>query len=318
VRLVVTGGAGYIGSVVTQHLLEAGHEVLVVDDLSTGHEDAVPRGAELVVGDIRGLTGLLEGRGRYDGVLHFAAKSLVGESGSNPAVYWDNNVGGSLAVLVAMRDLGISKLVFSSTAATYGQPEESPIREDVPTNPTNAYGATKLAVDHMISSFSAAHGLGAVSLRYFNVAGAYAGLGERHTTETHLIPLALQVASGTRERLAVYGDDYPTRDGTCIRDYLHVADLADAHLLALGHAEPGRHDVLNLGNGNGFSVQEVITTVREVTGHPLPAVVEGRRAGDPASLVASSELAQKTLGWSPRRPDVAEMVRDAWDLVKPA
>ena len=323
-RLVVTGGAGYIGSVVTQHLLEAGHEVLVVDDLSTGHEDAVPRGAELSVSDVRRLRDTLEGRGAFDGVLHFAAKSLVGESGTNPEVYWDNNVGGSLAVLVAMRDLGIPRLVFSSTAATYGQPEESPIREDFPTAPTNAYGATKLAVDHMITSFCAAHGLGAVSLRYFNVAGAYAGLGERHTTETHLIPLALQVASGTRERLAVYGDDYPTRDGTCIRDYIHVADLADAHLLALDHAAPstdgggGRHDVFNLGNGNGFSVQEVITTVREVTGHPVPAVVEGRRAGDPASLVASSELAQKTLGWTPRRPDVAEMVRDAWELVRPS
>jgi UDP-glucose 4-epimerase len=318
VRLVVTGGAGYIGSVVTQHLLEAGHEVVVVDDLSTGHEDAVPRGAELVVSDVRDLHGTLEGRGPFDGVLHFAAKSLVGESGTNPEVYWDNNVGGSLAVLAAMRDLGIPRLVFSSSAATYGQPEESPIREDFPTAPTNAYGATKLAVDHMIASFCAAHGLAAVSLRYFNVAGAYAGLGERHATETHLIPLALQVASGARAQLAVYGDDYPTRDGTCVRDYIHVADLADAHLLALDHAAEARHDVFNLGNGSGFSVQEVITTVREVTGHPVPAVVEGRRAGDPASLVASSELAQKALGWAPRRPDVAEMVRDAWELVRPS
>jgi len=318
VRLVVTGGAGYIGSVVTQHLLEAGHEVLVVDDLSTGHEDAVPTGAELVVSDIRVLRDTLDGRGSYDGVLHFAAKSLVGESGSDPAVYWDNNVGGSLAVLVAMRDLGIPRLVFSSTAATYGQPEESPIREDVPTAPTNAYGATKLAVDHMITSFASAHGLGAVSLRYFNVAGAYRGLGERHTTETHLIPLALQVASGTRPQLAIYGDDYPTRDGTCIRDYIHVADLADAHLLALDHAAEGRHDILNLGNGTGFSVQQVIDTVREVTGSPVPAQVLCRRPGDPASLVASSELAQKTLGWTPRRPDVAEMVRDAWELVRPS
>jgi UDP-glucose 4-epimerase len=317
VRLVVTGGAGYIGSVVTQHLLEDGHEVLVVDDLSTGHEDAVPEGARLVVSDIRRLRDVLDGEGAFDGVLHFAAKSLVGESAANPQIYWDNNVGGSLAVLVAMRDLGIPRLVFSSTAATYGEPEESPIREDVATRPTNAYGATKLAVDNMITSFSTAHGLAAVSLRYFNVAGAYAGLGERHTTETHLIPLALQVAAGTRERLAIYGDDYPTRDGTCVRDYIHVADLADAHLLALAHAGKSRHDVLNLGNGAGFSVQEVIDTVRDVTGHPVPARVEGRRAGDPASLVASSELAQKTLGWQPRRPDVAEMVRDAWELVRP-
>jgi UDP-glucose 4-epimerase len=317
VRLVVTGGAGYIGSVVTQHLLEDGHEVLVVDDLSTGHEDAVPKGARLIVSDIRRLRETLERQGDFDGVLHFAAKSLVGESAVDPEIYWDNNVGGSLAVLVAMRELGIPRLVFSSTAATYGEPEESPIREDFPTRPTNAYGATKLAVDNMITSFAKAHGLAAVSLRYFNVAGAYGGLGERHTTETHLIPLALQVSAGTREQLAIYGDDYPTRDGTCVRDYIHVADLADAHLLALDHATGGRHDILNLGNGAGFSVQEVIDTVREVTGHPVPAAVQDRRPGDPASLVASSDLAQQELGWKPRRPDVAEMVRDAWELVRP-
>jgi UDP-glucose 4-epimerase len=251
-------------------------------------------------------------------VLHFAAKSLVGESAVDPATYWDNNVGGSLAVLTAMRDLGIPRLVFSSTAATYGQPEESPIREDVPTRPTNAYGASKLAVDNMITSFSLAHGLAAVSLRYFNVAGAYGRLGERHATETHLIPLALQVAAGTRDVLAVHGDDYPTRDGTCVRDYIHVADLAEAHLLALDHAGAGRHDILNLGNGAGFSVQEVVDTVREVTGRPLPTRVGERRPGDPASLVASSDRAQQELGWTPRRPEVAEMVRDAWALVQAA
>lgn len=317
-KLLVTGGAGYIGSVVVSQLLDEGHEVSVFDDLSKGHEEAIPEGAEFIRGSLldAGRVGEVLAGG-FDGVLHFAALSLVGESVAEPEKYYRNNVCGTLNLLEAMVEHGASRLVFSSTAAVYGEPEEVPIKEDDPALPTNPYGASKLAVDRLIGAVAEARGLAATSLRYFNVAGAYGGLGERHTTETHLIPLALQVASGKRERLAIYGDDYPTRDGTCIRDYIHVADLADAHLLALDHAVPGRHDIFNLGNGNGFSVQQVIDTVREVTGHPVPARVEGRRAGDPASLVASSALASERLGWQPRRPEVAEMVRDAWELAKP-
>ena len=226
---------------------------------------------------------------RPEAVLHFAAKSLVGVSQQQPEDYWHTNVGGSLALLEAMRAADCRRIVFSSTAATYGEPESVPIREDAPTRPTNTYGASKLAVDHMLTSYAVAHGFAAVSLRYFNVAGAAYGLGERHATETHLIPLALQVAAGQRESLTVFGEDYPTPDGTCIRDYVHVGDLADAHLLALPAPAAGEHRIYNLGNGTGFSVQEVVDAVREVTGHPVPVVVGARRAGDPAQLVASSD-----------------------------
>jgi UDP-glucose 4-epimerase len=215
-----------------------------------------------------------------------------------------------------MRAVDCRRIVFSSTAATYGEPESVPIREDAPTRPTNTYGASKLAVDHMLTSYAVAHGFAAVSLRYFNVAGAAYGLGERHATETHLIPIALQVAAGTREALTVYGEDYPTPDGTCIRDYIHVADLADAHLLALPAPAPGEHRIYNLGNGTGFSVQEVVDAVREVTGHPVPVVVGERRAGDPAQLVASSDRIRADLGWAPRHTDLAGIVRDAWDVAR--
>jgi UDP-glucose 4-epimerase len=225
-------------------------------------------------------------------------------------------VGGSLALLEAMRAVDCRRIVFSSTAATYGEPESVPIREDAPTRPTNTYGASKLAVDHMLTSYAVAHGFAAVSLRYFNVAGAAYGLGERHATETHLIPLALQVAAGQRDTLTVYGQDYPTPDGTCIRDYVHVEDLADAHLLALTAPEPGEHRIYNLGNGTGFSVQEVVDAVREVTGHAVPVVVGDRRPGDPAQLVASSELIRKDLGWTPKHTELPGIVRDAWDVSK--
>ncbi|MGW5690158.1 UDP-glucose 4-epimerase GalE [Streptomyces asiaticus] len=313
-KYLVTGGAGYVGSVVAAHLLEAGHRVTVLDDLSTGHRAGVPEGAEFIEGRIQDAAKWLDPT--YDGVLHFAAFSQVGESVVNPEKYWVNNVGGTTELLAAMRDAGVRTLVFSSTAATYGEPDQVPITEDLPTAPTNPYGASKLAVDHMISGECAAHGLAAVSLRYFNVAGAYGTYGERHDPESHLIPLVLQVAQGRREAISVFGDDYATPDGTCVRDYIHVADLADAHLLALGAAASGEHLICNLGNGNGFSVREVIETVRQVTGHPIPEIAAPRRGGDPAVLVASAERAKERLGWRPTRADLAGIVADAWEFAQ--
>ncbi|GJF02933.1 UDP-glucose 4-epimerase GalE [Pseudonocardia sp. D17] len=309
-KLLVTGGAGYVGSVCAAHLLEAGNQVVVLDDLSTGHRDAVPDGARFVEGDLAEAAGDVLAEG-FDGVVHFAARSLVGESVQRPEIYWDGNVVKSLRLLEAIRTHGTPRLVFSSTAATYGEPEQVPIREDSPTRPTNPYGASKLAIDHMISSYAAAHGLAATSLRYFNVAGAHGRYGERHTVETHLIPIVLQVAAGARESVQMFGDDWDTPDGTCVRDYIHVDDLADAHLRALDRAEPGRHAIYNLGVGEGFSVREVVEACRTVTGHPIPAVVAPRRAGDPAVLVASSERARAELGWSPSRT-LQDMVADAW------
>ncbi len=326
-KLLVTGGAGYVGSVCTAHLLDAGHEVTVLDDLSTGHRDAVPAAAAFVEGDVATATDGVLATGAFDGVLHFAARSLVGESVVDPAGYWHGNVLTSVALLDAVRAHRVPRLVFSSTAATYGEPEQSPITEDSPTRPTNPYGATKLAIDHAIASYAAASGgeLGAVSLRYFNVAGAHRPvdgpmLGERHTTETHLIPLVLQVALGEREHVSMFGDDWPTHDGTCVRDYIHVDDLAAAHLLALDAAGegdgPGTHLVCNLGNGTGFSVREVVEACRRVTGHPIPAVVAPRRAGDPAVLVASARRARTRLGWAPQRGDLDGIVADAWSFAR--
>ena len=314
-RILVAGGAGYIGSVVTAALLEGGHEVTVLDDLSTGHADAVPDGARLVQATLQESAPVLADV-RPEAVLHFAAKSLVGESQQRPELYWEHNVGGSLALLEAMRAVDCRRIVFSSTAATYGEPEQVPIREDAPTRPTNTYGATKLAVDAMLTSYAAAYDFAAVSLRYFNVAGAAYGLGERHTTETHLIPIALQVSAGTREAITVYGEDYPTPDGTCIRDYIHVSDLADAHLLALTAPQPGEHRIYNLGNGTGFSVQQVVDAVREVTGREVPVEVGPRRAGDPAQLVAASDRIRADLGWTPRHTDLTGIVRDAWEVAQ--
>ncbi|WP_075734674.1 UDP-glucose 4-epimerase GalE [Streptomyces acidiscabies] len=313
-KYLVTGGAGYVGGVVAQHLLEAGHEVTVLDNLSTGFREGVPAGAAFIEGDIRDAGKWLDAS--YEAVLHFAASSQVGESVVRPEKYWENNVGGTMALLGAMREAGVRKLVFSSTAATYGEPDVVPIPETAVTKPTNPYGATKLAVDYMITSEANAHGLGAVSLRYFNVAGAYGAQGERHDPESHLIPLVLQVAQGRREAISVYGDDYPTPDGTCIRDYIHVADLADAHLLALTAAEAGEHLICNLGNGEGFSVRQVIDTVRKVTGHPVPEIVAPRRGGDPAVLVASAATAREKLGWQPSRSDLAGIVADAWEFAQ--
>ncbi|MFD8411681.1 UDP-glucose 4-epimerase GalE [Streptomyces sp. HUAS TT3] len=311
---MVTGGAGYVGSVVAAHLLEAGHEVTVLDDLSTGFREGVPAGAEFIEGRIQDAERYLDPS--YDAVLHFAAFSQVGESVVNPAKYWDNNVGGTLALLGAMRSAGVRKLVFSSTAATYGEPTESLLTEASATRPTNPYGASKLAVDHMITGECAAHGVAAVSLRYFNVAGAYGRYGERHDPETHLIPLVLQVALGERESISVFGEDYPTPDGTCVRDYIHVADLAEAHLAALDAATEGEHLICNLGNGNGFSVREVVEAVRKVTGKDIPEVVAPRRAGDPAVLVASAKAAHEKLGWTPSRPDLEGIIADAWNFTR--
>ena len=313
-KLLVTGGAGYIGSVCAKVLLEQGHQVVVVDDLSTGNADAVPAGAEFVEDDlVPAARGLLPGGG-FDGVLHFAARSLVGESVQAPEKYWYGNVVKTLDLLEAMRESGTARLVFSSTAATYGEPESVPITEDAPTRPTDAYGATKLAIDHAITSYARAHGLAAASLRYFNVAGAYAGLGERHRQETHLIPLVLQAAAGRRPEILVYGNDWPTPDGTCIRDYIHVRDLADAHVLAVQQVQVGSHRIFNLGNGTGFSVREVIDCCRRVTGEPIVARDVDRRAGDPAILIASSERAVAELGWRPQHAALDQMVADAWDF----
>ncbi|MER5774212.1 UDP-glucose 4-epimerase GalE [Streptomyces sp. NPDC002039] len=315
-RYLVTGGAGYIGSVVAARLLAAGHRVTVLDDLTTGMSEAVPEGADFVRGGVAQAAALLDTG--HAGVLHFAASSQVAESVLDPEKYWRNNVAGSLELITTMRRAGVRTLVFSSTAAVYGEPEQVPVAEDARTAPTSPYGATKLAVDHLITGEAAAHGLAAVSLRYFNVAGAHAGHGERHEPESHLIPLILQVALGQRPHIDVHGDDYPTRDGTCVRDYIHVADLAEAHLLALDAARPGEHLICNLGNGEGFTVREVIDSVRRVTGRTIPELVRPRRPGDPAVLVASAARAHDRLGWRPSRTDLDSIVADAWAFAQGA
>lgn len=314
-KLLVTGGAGYVGSVCAAHLVRAGHEVVVLDDLSTGHADAVPDECEFIEGDVALLAGQVLAAG-FDGVLHFAAKSLVAESVQRPELYWHGNVVTALALLEAMRTHGTPRLVFSSTAAVYGQPKQVPITEDAETRPTNPYGASKLAIDHAIASYANAYGLAAMSLRYFNAAGALERFGERHMVETHLIPIVLQVASGDRERVMVNGEDWPTADGTCVRDYIHVSDLAQAHLLALEHGSAGQHGIYNLGSGTGFSVREVIEAARRVTGHPIPAMSAPRRAGDPATLVAANDRARTELGWSPSRTDLALIISDAWEFAR--
>lgn len=319
-KLLVTGGAGFVGSVVTALLLDAGHEVVILDDLSTGHAVAVPAGARFVPGRVHdAIDDVLTPD--FDGVLHFAAYIAAGESVGDPGRYWENNLVGSLRLLEAVRRVGVARLVFSSTANVYGDPDEVPIPETAATRPPNPYAGSKLAVDHALRDETIAHGLGATSLRYFNVAGAHVTptgelIGERHDPETHLIPIALQVAYGTRDVLPLYGVDYPTPDGTCVRDYIHVSDLAEAHLLALGAIEPGTHRIFNLGNGAGFSNREVIEVVREVTGHPVPVDVAPRRPGDPAVLVASADRARIDLGWKPAKPHLHEIVRDAWQFAQ--
>jgi UDP-glucose 4-epimerase len=321
-KLLVVGGAGYIGSVVAAQLIEAGHTVTVADNLSKGHDWAVPPKATFVDVDVLDapVLGEVVGDG-FDGVLHFAALSLVGESVTEPTRYFRTNVAGTINLLDAIRAAGVPRLVFSSTAATYGEPTEVPIRETAATVPTNPYGASKLAVDLAIgfeAAASAARGqaFGATSLRYFNVAGASGDYGELHDPETHLIPLVLRVAAGLRESVQIYGTDYPTEDGTAVRDYIHVEDLARAHLLALDAITSGTHAVYNLGNGTGFSVRQVVDACRTVTGHPIPAIEVDRRAGDPAVLVASSDKIRRELGWVPEKPGLDAMVGDAWAWIQ--
>ena len=316
-KLLVTGGAGYIGSIVAQHLLVAGHDVAVLDNLCRGHREAVPTGARLLEVDLLDAGGVREAVAEgFDGALHFAAFALVSESVAQPELYYRNNVVGSLNLLDALRAADVKRLVFSSTCAVYGEPEVVPMDESTPTRPVNSYGASKLAVDGMIGDESRAHGLGAVSLRYFNVAGASGCLGEDHEPETHLIPNVLRAAQGLTEAVHVFGTDYPTPDGTAVRDYIHIEDLAHAHLLALEGARAGAHRIFNLGNGNGFSVREVIEAAREVTGAEIPVIESPRRPGDPPMLVAASAKIRTELGWEPRKPALTEMVADAWSFAQ--
>jgi UDP-glucose 4-epimerase len=312
-KLLVTGGAGYIGSVVSRQLLDAGHEVVVLDNLERGYLEAVAPQARLAQADLRDRQGVAEALDEgFDGVLHFAAFALVGESVSYPERYYHNNVVGTLNLLDSMHDAGIPRLVFSSTCAVYGQPDEVPISEAAPPRPTSPYGASKLAVDGMIHDYCEAHGLGAVSLRYFNVAGAAGDAGEDHEPETHLIPNILRTALGRNPHVEVFGTDYPTPDGTAIRDYIHVEDLSAAHLLALDGTRAGEHRIFNLGNGAGFSVREVIEAAREVTGHEIPVREAPRRPGDPPQLVAASERIRSELGWTAQKPELQTMIGDAW------
>jgi UDP-glucose 4-epimerase len=316
-RVLVTGGAGYIGSHMVKLLVESGAQVTVVDDLSTGHADAV-RGRDFVRGDVADATftkNLLEQK-QIEAVVHFAACSLVGESVADPLKYYRRNVGGTAGLVEAMRQAKVTRLVFSSTAAVYGDPMRTPIDEAHPTQPVNPYGSSKLAIERMLAECSTAYGIGAVVLRYFNAAGADPSgeLGERHDPETHLIPLVLQAASGRRPSISVFGNDWPTRDGTCVRDYIHVSDLCVAHQLALDWlAAGGRYECFNLGNGEGATVLEVIEAARRVTGRTIKMVQAQRRAGDPPSLVADASKARRVLGWQPARADIEGIVRDAWN-----
>jgi len=319
-KVLVTGGAGYIGSVVSEELVKDGHEVVVYDSLYKGHREAVVKGATLVQADLADAPTLRETLSSYaiEAVIHMAADSLVGESCEHPAKYYRNNVVNGLVLLDTMRETNVRKLVFSSTAATYGQPEQQPMEETAPNHPTNPYGETKLAFEHAMRWYLEAYGLRFASLRYFNAAGASENCGEDHLQETHIIPIALQVAAGTREVVEVYGDDYPTPDGTCVRDYIHVIDLARAHILALKAIDDGSTGeragrIYNLGcGGDGYSVNQVLETAREVTGKDIPARVGPKRAGDPAVLIASSEKIKRELGWKPEFQDLRVIIESAW------
>lgn len=315
--ILVLGGAGYIGSHTVYELIDKGEKVVIADSLQTGHIEAVHPKAKFYKGDIRDKSFLdaLFDIEKIDSIIHFAANSLVGESMTDPLKYYDNNLYGTMVLLESMVKNGVNKIVFSSTAATYGEPENIPIKESDKKKPTNTYGETKLAMEKMMKWVSNAHDLKFVSLRYFNASGAHSSgeIGEDHKPETHLIPLILQVPNGQREHIGIFGDDYETPDGTCIRDYIHVTDLAEAHILAVEYLQKGNEsDIFNLGNGIGFSVKEVVETARKVTGHPIPAVISPRRAGDPAQLIASSEKAKKVLGWNPKHEDLNEIIASAW------
>lgn len=315
--VLVLGGAGYIGSHTAYELIDKGEDVVIADNLLTGHQEAVHPKARFYKGDIRDKEFLdnLFKQEKIDAVIHFAANSLVGESMTDPLKYYDNNLYGTMVLLKSMVENNVGKIVFSSTAATYGEPERIPILESDKTEPTNTYGETKLSMEKMFKWVSKAHGVRYVSLRYFNACGAHISgkIGEDHNPESHLIPLILQVPNGKREAVSIFGDDYETKDGTCIRDYIHVTDLAQAHILAVKYLNEGNEsNIFNLGNGVGFSVKEVIETARKVTGHPIPAVLSPRRAGDPAQLIASSEKAKSVLDWKPEHAELEEIIATAW------
>lgn len=314
--ILVAGGAGYIGSHMTVLLVKQGYEVVVVDNLRTGHWQSVKGAQKFCVGDLRDTAFLhrVFSENRIDGVINFAACSLVGESVVDPLKYYGNNVEGAVSLLTAMQTHGVDKIVFSSTAATYGEPEKQPIEEGDRTEPTNPYGATKLAIENMLKWCDGAYGIRYVALRYFNAAGSdtEAGIGEDHEPESHLIPLVMKTALGQRDHIGIFGEDYPTPDGTCVRDYIHVKDLAEAHLLALEYLERGgSSDVFNLGSGTGYSVREIIDTARRVTSKEIKAVAEPRRGGDPSVLIASNKKAAEVLGWKPNR-SLEQIVADAW------
>jgi UDP-glucose 4-epimerase len=312
-RILVTGGAGYIGGTVAQLLLDHGHQAVIYDNLCHGHRSMVPAQAEFIQGDLADRAALEKIlHNKIDGVMHFAALIEAGESMRHPELYFRNNSASTLSLLEAMLATGVNKLVFSSTAAVYGEPESTPLREDAPLRPTNAYGESKLLVEQMLAWLNRIHGFRYASLRYFNVAGAIEGRGEAHEPESHLIPLILDVALGRRASIKIYGQDYPTPDGTCIRDYIHVHDLARAHLLAFNALDQRTRLIYNLGNGVGFTVREVIESARRVTGHPIPVVEEPRRAGDPAVLIASSEKIGKELGWKPEYNQLDDILASAW------
>lgn len=316
--ILVTGGAGYIGSHAVYQLIDQGLDVVIVDNLQTGHRGAIHPKAKFYEGDLRDRDFMREvfRKESIEGVIHFAANSLVGESMEKPLQYYDNNVYGTQILLESMIDAGVKYIVFSSTAATYGEPESVPITEEMPTVPTNTYGETKLAMENMMKWCEQAHGIRFVSLRYFNVAGARSTgeIGEDHNPETHLIPVVLETALGKREKITIFGDDYPTKDGTCIRDYIHVEDLIDAHILALDYLKNGgQSDIFNLGSSQGFSVKEIVEMAREVTGKEIRAEIGPRRAGDPSILIASSEKAKKILGWKPSRTNIEQIIKDAWN-----
>lgn len=313
-NVVVTGGAGYIGGTVATLLVQAGHRVTVVDNFCHSRREAVPQGVELVEADIadRSVIEPLLRELKPDGVLHFAALIEAGESMKHPEIYFENNTAKTLSLLTSMLAAGVKKLVFSSTAAVYGEPESVPIEENAKLAPTNAYGESKLLVEQMLRWFREIHGFRTATLRYFNVAGALPHRGEEHEPESHIIPLILDVALGKRASISIFGDDYATPDGTCIRDYIHVADLADAHILALKVLEQESKILVNLGNGNGFSVKEVVESARRVTGHAIPVEIKSRRPGDPARLVASSDRARQQLGWVPKHPQLDDIIASAW------
>ncbi|HEX5233953.1 MAG TPA: UDP-glucose 4-epimerase GalE [Silvibacterium sp.] len=313
-RIVVTGGAGYIGGTVAQLLLDRGHKVVVYDNLCHGHRSMVPAQAEFVEGELADRAALENVLHKgIDGVMHFAALIEAGESMKTPEIYFRNNSASTLNLLESMLSAGVRRLVFSSTAAVYGEPESTPIREDAPLRPTNAYGESKLLVERMLEWLNRIHGFRYASLRYFNVAGAIAGRGEAHEPESHLIPLILDVALGRRQHIKVFGRDYPTSDGTCVRDYIHVQDLARAHLLAFDALNERDRLIYNIGNGVGFTVRQVIESARRVTGHPIPVIEEPRRPGDPAVLIASSEKIGKDLGWTPEFTELDAIVKSAWE-----